>query len=1040
MIARLVAFSVRHAGLVVALAAALMAYGVYMLLRMPFSVFPEFAPSFVVVQTESPGLSAELVETLVTNRVEAAVAGLTGIETLRSQSIPGLSVVTLVFREGTDVHRVRQMVAERLASLAPQFPRGIGPPAMTPLASSASTVLGLGVTSGTRSLMELRTLVDWTLRPHLLAVEGVADVNVFGGDVRQWQIEVDPARLAAYSLALQDVLQAARAALAVPSSGFVEDANQRVVVSAAAQPAGPAALAGAFVAMRGGRPIRIADVATVREGAAPSIGAASIDGQPGVFVMVQGQLGANTLEVTGRLERALEELQPLFAREQVTLHARLFRPANFIETAFGNVRFDVAVGSALVIGVLVLFLFNARTALISAVAIPVSLLAAVVVLGLAGMGLNIMVLAGLAIAVGEVVDDAIIDAENVFRRLREASGTGADPLDVIVRASTEVRASVVYATFIVVLVFLPLLGLSGVAGRLFEPLALAYIAAVLASLAVALTLTPALCALVLARAHLRAEDPPLIRRLKPGYGRMLERVERHPGRVIGAVAGALALSLGALPLLSGEFLPPLREGHYIVHMAALPGTSAQESLRAGDAVAKALLAIDGVKSVAQFVGRAERGADTTGVHYSELEVEVGALPGREQTRVLGEIEALLFAEPPRFPGVAFAINTFLSERIGETVTGLPAQFAVHVFGPDLDALDDHAAAAAAALAEVRGARGVQAVAPQGTPELEVRAQPERLAALGLTSQEIVDAVQAATQGAAAGQVLEGARSFPAAVRLAGAARGAPEQLAEVRLRAADGTYVRIGDVADVALAEGRHRILHIGARRVQTVTANVHGRDLRDFERDARARVQAALQLGPGEYVVFTGQGEEEARARRDLLVHSALAIAAILALLYAALGRMRNVLVMLANLPFALCGGVAAVLLAGGWLSLGATVGFVTLFGITLRNSIMLVSHYQHLVAEEGLPWNVATAIRGAQERLPSILMTALVTGLGLLPLALGTGNPGREIEGPMALVIVGGLATSTLLNLLVLPALLLRFGDFRVSGRQAPATSSAP
>ncbi len=664
MIARIVAFSVRHAALVVALATALIGYGVYTLLRMPFSVFPEFAPSLVVVQTESPGLSAELVETLVTNRVEAAVAGLTGIEALRSQSIPGLSVVTLVFRDGSDVHRMRQMVAERLATLAPQFPRGIGPPAMTPLTSSASTVLGLGVTSERRSLMERRTLVDWTVRPHLLAVEGVADVNVFGGDVRQWQIEVDPARLSAFNLALQDVLQAARAALAVPGSGFVEDANQRVVVSAAAQPAGPRELGEALVAMRGGRPVRIADVATVREAPAPAIGAAAIDGRPGVFVMVQGQLGANTLEVTGRLEKALAELAPLFERERVTLHERLFRPANFIETASANVRFDVAIGSALVIGVLVLFLFNARTALISAAAIPVSLLAAVIALDLAGMGLNIMVLAGLAIAVGEVVDDAIIDAENVFRRLREASGTGAERHDVIVRASTEVRASVVYATFIVVLVFLPLLGLSGVAGRLFEPLALAYIAAVLASLVVALTLTPALCALVLGRAHLRREDPPLIRWLKPRYGRTLERIERHPARVIATVGAAIALSLGVLPLLSGEFLPPLREGHYIVHMAALPGTSATESLRAGNAVSQALLGIEGVQSVAQFVGRAERGADTTGVHYSELEVEVGALPGGEQTRVLREIEALLFAEPPRFPGVAFAVNTFLSERIG----------------------------------------------------------------------------------------------------------------------------------------------------------------------------------------------------------------------------------------------------------------------------------------------------------------------------------------------------------------------------------------
>jgi len=1031
VIARLVAFSVRHAVLVVALALAIVAYGIYALYRMPFSVFPEFAPSQVVVQTESPGLSAELVETLVTNRVEAAVTGLTDVEVLRSQSIPGLSVVTVVFREGADVYRLRQMVAERLTGLAGQLPRGVGPPAMTPLASSASTVLGIGFTSRVRSLKELRTLVDWTVRPHLLAVQGVADVNVFGGEVRQWQVRVDPAKLAAFGLGLQDVLQAVRSAVPTPGAGFVEDANQRVVVSASGQPASPGELASALVAMRGGRPVRVADVATVVDGAAPTIGAAAINGEPGVFVMVQGQLGANTLEVTRHLEHALEELAPMFEREHVTLDAKLFRPANFIETAFENVRWDVTVGSLLVIGVLFAFLFNARTALISAAAIPVSLLAAVLVLYFARMGLNIMVLAGLAIAVGEVVDDAIIDAENVFRRLREnrASESPAKPLDVIVRASTEVRASVVHATFIVVLVFLPLLGLTGVAGRLFAPLAIAYIAAVLASLVVAVTLTPALCALVLGRAPLRSDDPPLVRWLKPRYGRLLERIERHPGRVIGWVSVALALALGTLPFLSGEFIPRLREGHYIVHMAALPGTSTAESLRAGEALTKTLLGIDGVKSVAQFVGRAERHADTTGTHYSEFEVEVGALPGREQTRVLREIEGLLFSEPPRFPGLAFAINTFLSERIGETVTGFGAQFVVNAFGPDPDALDDHARRIAAVLAGVPGASGVQTVAPQGTPEVAVRVRPERLAPFALTSQEVVDAVQAATYGVQAGQVFDGTRSVAAVVLLEGAPTGSPERLGELRLRAADGAYLRVGDVAEVDLGEGRHRILHTGGRRVQTVTSNVRGRDLAGFESEARERIGAAVTLRAGEYLTFSGEGEAQRRARRDLLVHSALAGVGILLLLYAALGRARNVAIMLANLPFALCGGVVAVLAVGGWLSLGAMVGFVTLFGITLRNSIMLVSHFQHLVEREGAPWNAATAIRGAQERLPSIVMTALVTGLGLLPLALGTGNPGREIEGPMALVIVGGLTTSTLLNLLVLPTLLLRFGRFEWS-----------
>jgi CzcA family heavy metal efflux pump len=1028
VIAFIVRQSIRYPGVIVALALTVVAYGLFTLSRAHLDVFPEFSPAQVVIQTEAPGLSAELVETQVSQPIENALAGLPGLRSLRSQSIPGLSVVHVFFPEGSDVYRNRQVTAERLATLGQQLPHGVVP-AITPLTSSASTVLGVGLTSDQRSLMELRSLVDWTVRPHLLAVTGVAEVNVFGGDVRQWQIQADAEKLRRYGLALEDVVAAARRSTGMAGTGFVKTPNQHILLQAEAQPGSPADVARALLAYREGRAVRIGDVATVVEGAAPSIGAAAIDGKPGVFLMVQGQLGSNTHAVTEALEAALGELKPLLDREHVKLHPNLFRPANFIETAVRNVQRDILIGSVLVVVVLFLFLFNTRTAIICATAIPVSLLAAVLVLDYFGVSLNIMVMGGLAIALGEVVDDAIIDTENIFRRLRlnRAQPRPRAVEDVVLDASVEVRSSVVYATFIVALVFVPLLTLGGVAGKLFAPLGMAYIFAILASLVVAVTLTPALCRLLLADAELKAEDPPFVRWLKPRYQGLLGRIERAPGRVIGATAVVIVAGIGLLPLFSGEFIPALREGHYIMHMSAVPGTSEQESLRIGRKVSEAIGAIPGVQSVAQWVGRSKNGADTFGTHYSEFEVEIGALPGREQARILREIrETLAGRRGGAFPGVTFAVNTFLTERIEETITGYAAPFVVNLYGASLDELDRDALAVAGALATVPGARDVQIQAPPGTPQLTVRLRHEKVAALGLQPLTVLEAVQAAYEGARVGQVFRDGQVTDLVVVLDPRQRGRVADVGALPLRNPDGRMLRLSDVADVELGGGRYKILHAEGRRLQTVTAGVEGRDLAQFERDAKAKIGAEVKLAAGNYVAYAGTARAQAEARTDLLVHSALAGIGIFLLLYVAFNNLHNLLITFVNLPFALIGGVLAVYASGGWMSLGSLVGFVTLFGITLRNSIMLVSHYQHLVEVEGLAWNVGTAMRGASERLPSILMTALVTALGLMPLALGSGEPGREIEGPMATIIVGGLVTSTLLNLLVLPAILLHFGRF--------------
>lgn len=1032
MIAGLVRFSIRYSGVVVVAAATIVAYGLYTLSRANLDVFPEFSPSQVVLQIEAPGLSAEVVETLVTQPIENALAGVPQLDGIRSQSIPGLSVVTVIFEDGTDTYRNRQVVSERLAALATEMPDGVAAPTMTPLTSSASTVLGIGITSGTRSLMELRTLADWTIRPHLLAVQGVAEINVFGGEVRQWQIQIDQQKLRRYKLSLERVVDAAREATGMAGTGFVKTPNQHIIIQTESQPNVIADVGRVVVAFRDGQAVRIADVARVVEGAAPSISAAAIDADPGVFLMIQGQLGANTHAVTLDLEQALEELEPLLATEKVTLHPRLFRPANFIETAVRNVQRDVLIGSALVVLVLFLFLYNSRTAFICTLAMPVSLLSAVVVLDYMGVALNVMVLGGLAIALGEVVDDAIIDTENIFRRLR-LNRLAAVPRrieDVVLDASVEVRSSVVYATFIVALVFVPLLTLSGIAGKLFAPLGLAYIFSILASLVTAVTLTPALCYLLLARRDLSADDPPAVKFLRPRYLALLKRFERYPGRNIAVTFAMIAVGIGILPLFTGEFIPALREGHYIVHMTAVPGTSESESLRLGSRVSRAIGSIEGVQSVAQWVGRSRNGADTFGTHYSEFEVEIGALAGVEQTRILREIREVLSGERGGvYPGVSFGVNTFLTERIEETITGFAAPMVVTIFGADLDSLDRDALAVASALATVPGALDVQLQAPPGTPQLTVRLRHERIAALGMTPMQVLRAVSTAYEGATVGQIHRGTLVIDLVVLLEPHARNNIAGVGGLLLHNPEGRVVRLDEVADVRVTGGRYKVLHSGGRRVQTVTANFAGRDLGEFERQSRARIAERVRLSPGNYMVFSGTAETQRQARIDLIVHSLLAGVGVLLLLYIAFNRLRNLTITFLNLPFALIGGVIAVLLTGGWLSLGSLVGFVTLFGITLRNSIMLVSHYQHLVEAENQPWGLDTALRGAAERLPSILMTALVTGLGLMPLALGTGEPGREIEGPMATIIVGGLATSTLLNLLVLPTILLHFGKFEKS-----------
>jgi CzcA family heavy metal efflux pump len=950
---------------------------------------------------------------------------------MRSESIQGLSIVTVVFKEGTKILPARQLLAEKLGEIAGNLPAGAKAPTMSALTSATMDLLKIGLISDRLTPMELRTFADWTLKPRLLAVSGVAQCNVFGGQVQQWQIQLHPDRLVARNLTVEEVLAAARLASGVRAAGFIETPNERVVLQTEAPEVTAAALGNIVVsAGPGSLPVRIRDVATVALGAEPKFGDCLVQGRDGVLMTMLSSYGANTMETTQALEAALADLKPVFDREGIKLYPALQRPATFIEASLENIRHSLLLGAVLVAAILFLFLGHVRTALVSLTAIPLSLFAAIVILDRMGITINTITLGGLAIAIGEVVDDAIIDVENILRRLREnrAAGSPRPAAAVVLDASIEVRSAVVYATFSVALVFLPILTLTGLQGAFFAPLAQAYILAILASLAVALTVTPALSLLLFTGGTAEAPPPRIQVALRSSYERLLGRVTRHTGAVVAVVALLCLGALSLIPRLGGDFLPEFREGHFVTDFETAPGASIAETLRLGRIASSALLKNPYIDTVEQQVGRAEKGEDTQPPNWSELHVELKPhLPGKIQAGVEDDIRKILGG----IPGVQFDVTTFLGDRIGETIGGEVSPVVVNVFGDDLDLLDAKAKEIHDVLAAMPGAQDVRVKSPPGAPRIAIRLKPDRLTALGFRPVEVLDAVDTAYEGEVVGQAYQGSQVSDIAVILDPSLRRDPEIVGGLLLTSMTGVRVPLKEIADIYLASSRSSVLHEGARRRQTVTCAPSGRDVQSFVADAKTAIAQKVPMPPGMYVEFAGAAEQQAAATRELLLHAALALVGIVILLFVVLGHWRNLALVLINIPLALAGGVVAIYLAGVFgsttLSMGALVGFVTLFGITTRNSIMLISHYHHLVHNERQAWNLATAVRGASERLVPILMTASVTMMGLLPLAIGTGEAGREIEGPMAIVILGGLITSTALNLLVLPPLALKWAVWR-------------
>lgn len=1046
-------WSIQNRVVVIVLSAILLAFGFYAVEHSSLDVFPEFVPPQVVVQTEAPGLSANDVEPLVTMPIEQALNGLPGLDVLRSQSIQGLSVCTLIFQGGTDLFRARQIVAERLTEVASQLPVEVKQPRMGPLTSSTGRLLVIGFTSDKLSPLELRDWAQWTLRPRLLAVRGVAQVTLFGGGAREIQVQVDPDTLFAHQLTLTDILDATRQATGVRGAGFIENSQQRSILRVEAQVRSADELGNAVVKVSRGTPVRLRDVAYVREAQEPKAGDAAIDGLLGVTLNVFKQYGADTLETTRRVEDEINRLLPGIERQGIIYHPALFRQADFIRRAVGNVTRSLLVGAVLVAVVLFIFLFNFRTALISLTAIPLSLLGAITVLWIWGVSLNTLTLGGLAIAVGEVVDDAIIDVENIYRRLRENARLEVprSAAAVVLSASLEVRSAVVYATFIVVLVFVPVFFLSGLQGRLFSPLGYAYALAVMTSLVVALTVTPALSLLLLPPSG-GVDEPPTLRKLQRAYERLLRRLDSELTLVVASMVVLVAAAGWTLLRFGGESLPEMRESHFVLHMQGIPGASLPQSMAAGRSVTQALKKIPAVVHVSQQAGRAELSEDTWGVEYSELEVGLKDLGGEDFEIAEQSLKATL---RDKLPGFSFEVFSFLSERIQETISGSIAPVVVKIYGDDLADLDRAASDIAGVIGDIPGSDNVRPEPHSGQPELVIRVRPHDAAVHNLRAAHILDAIHTAYQGASVAQAYNRNRiinlvvildprtrnqpdsvanlwisipnpgAAPALAQSAASTRSVSSDVAEAMKQGPlpSSERIQLKQVADVFLSDGRFLFRHEGGVRQQLVTCEYRGRDSQSFVAEAERRVKK-LTLPAGVTYTFTGAHEVKRAMDRELLLLGTAAGVFILLILWMAFGSLRRLLLILANLPFALVGGVAVVYMMGGVLDIGSMVGFVTLFGVTTRNSIMMVSHWQHLHEVEGLTWGADLIVRGARERLAPVLMTALVTALGLLPIALSQGQPGSEIEGPMALVILGGLVTSTGLNLLGLPVLYRRFG----------------
>ena len=1020
MLNRIIHFSLHNRMLVLVASMLLLVGGTYTALHTEVDVFPDLTAPTVVIMTEANGMATEEVEQLVTFPIETAVNGATGVRRVRSSSTNGFSVVWVEFDWDMDVYLARQIVSEKLSIVSESLPPNVGRPTLGPQSSILGEMLIVGLTADSTSMIDLRTLADWTIRPRLLSTGGVAQVAVLGGDIKEYQIQLDPERMRHYGVSLSEVLTATRGMNINANGGVLYEYGNEYIVRGLLSTTDANEMGRSVVraGTGGSAPIRLEDIAEVRIGAKlPRLGTASEKGKPAVLLTVTKQPDTSTLELTDKLEASLKDLEKNLPPD-VHVSTDIFRQSRFIESAIGNVQKSLVEGGLFVVVVLFLFLANVRTTVISLVTLPLSLLASLLALHYMGLSINTMSLGGMAIAIGSLVDDAIVDVENVYRRLHENRLLPPEqrlPVkEVVFEASKEVRLPILNSTLIIMVSFLPLFFLSGMEGRMLVPLGIAFITALAASTVVALTVTPVLCSLMLKNKgkRERAEaDSPVARWLKKHYERLLLLSLGHGRKILGVTVVLFLVALGLFFTLGRSFLPPFNEGSFTINVSSLPGISLEESDRIGRRAEELLLSIPEIQTVARKTGRAELDEHALGVNVSELEAPF-ELDGRSRAELTAEVRQKLST----ISGANIEIGQPISHRIDAMLSGTQANIAIKLFGDDLNRMFQLANDIKAKIQDIPGIADLNVEQQIERPQLVIRPRREMLARYGITLPQFSEFVSACLAGEAVSQVYEQGKSFDLVVRVRHDLHDEADKVRDLMIDTSDGRKVPLSYIADIRSAAGPNTISRENVKRKIVISANVDGRDLRSVVNDIQARIDADIRLPEGYHVEYGGQFESEQAASRTLTLASCVAIVVIFLLLYHQFRSARESLIILINLPLALIGGVFALLLTTGEVSIPAVIGFISLFGIATRNGMLLISHYNHLQRVEGLGLR-DSVVRGSLDRLNPILMTALCSALALIPLALGSDLSGNEIQSPMAKVILGGLLTSTALNGFIIP-----------------------
>jgi CzcA family heavy metal efflux pump len=1016
MLNRIIHFSLQNRIFVVIASALLLIFGSVVATRMEVDVFPDLTAPTVVILTEAHGMAPEEVEKLVTFPIETSVNGATNVRRVRSSSSAGISIVWVEFEWNTDIYKARQIVSEKIGSVAERLPQGVGNPTMGPQSSIMGEIMLISLTADKTSQMDLRTIADWTIRPRLLATGGVSQVVVIGGEYKQYQILASPQKMKAYNVSLSELLKASQSANGNSSGGFMNEYNNEYIVKGIGRTSDIADIGKSIVKMQGGNPVTIGDVAEIKIGASMKIGDGSLKGNPAVIMTVMKQPATNTLELTETIDASIAEMQKNLPKD-VHINTKIFRQADFINASISNIQKTLLEGTAFVIIILFLFLMNWRATFISLLAIPISLIVAILTLKWFGFTINTMSLGGMAIAIGDLVDDAIIDVENVFKRLKENAllpeHERRDKLTVIFDGSFEIRSSVINATFIIIVAFLPLFFLSGMEGKLLAPLGIAFIVALFASLIVSITLTPVLASYLLTDDKMllkQHKESWLVTHLQRIYQNALTKAMQMKKTIIGIAGVLLLIALLALSQLGRSFLPEFNEGSLVISAVSLPGISLEESNRIGTQVEKALLSVPEIKTTTRRTGRAESDEHAQGVNAAEIDAPF-TLEDRDRQEFMADVREKLAG----ISGANITIGQPIGHRIDHMLSGTRANIAIKIFGTDLNKLFTLSNDIKREISGIEGLVDLSVEQQVEIPQLQIKAKRDLLNHYGISIGQFNEFVDVAFAGEKVSEIYEGNKTYDLVLRFDDANKGKIENVRNTMIDAHDGQKIPLYYVADIVSTTGPNTINRENVQRKTVVSANVAGRDQKSVVADIKRIIDEKVKLPEDYHIEYGGQFEAEAEASKTLMLTSLISLMLIFLILFHEFRKVKTASIILINLPLALIGGVFSIYFTSGILSIPAIIGFITLFGVATRNGILLVSHYQTLRAE-GLNL-YETIIQGSKDRLSPILMTALTAGLALIPLAIASDLPGNEIQSPMAKVILGGLLTSTLLNIFIVP-----------------------